>query len=507
MKVLWQDKSALLSLILLLFGWLLAFWPSLAAMESVWRGSDTYTHAYAVPLIILWLLTTSNQKLIGTPQPDWRLSLLLLPVLLGWLLGYAAEIAAISQLFAVLALQLLLISWLGFKLAWQLKFPIFYLIFLLPFGEELHPLLQEITADLTVFFLHLIGTPVFREGLYITTPVGHFEVAVACSGLRFLIASLAIGTLFAHLTFQSLKRQLLFIMALVVVSVLANGLRAFVLIWIAEQTNMAYGFGDDHYVYGWLVFALVLLSMFYLGGRFSDFPTNTSQQTETVLEVATEPHHAKITALSVDVRHIGVTLTFFAIFGFWSQSLPLQQAPVEPLAALNWPQSTVLTSNERDDWGISFPKSQRSSLLSLPGKVSIYRAEFAHRQVEGELVGWANQLFNQKTWTIIQATPLQFGQVDAKLLRLKNLAGQERLVIFWYQVGNFTGYRDLSVKLAQLQALLSGNTALGQINAVSVLPQQSGVDQAGLIKLAVELAQTPSLQSVSADSSLPQENR
>ncbi len=507
MKVLWQDKSVLLSLILVLFGWLLAFWPTLIAMESVWRGSDTYTHAYAVPLIILWLLTTSNQTLIGRPQPDWRLSLLLVPVLLGWLVGYAAEIAAFSQFFTVLALQLLLVSWLGFKLAWQLKFPIFYLIFLLPFGEELHPLLQEITADLTVFFLQLSGTPVFREGLYITTPVGHFEVAVACSGLRFLIASLAIGTLFAHLTFQRFKRQLLFIVALVVVSVLANGLRAFVLIWIAEQSNMAYGFGDDHYVYGWIVFAMVLLSMFYLGGRFSDFPSKTSQDADTMLEVATDSVPVKTAAWPTAIAYSSVTLTLFAFIGFWGQSLPLQQVPTIPLTALNWPQSKVLTSSERDDWGISFPSSQRSSLLSLPNKVSIFRAEFAHRQVEGELVGWANHLFNQKNWTVTKASPVQFGQVDAKLLQLKNLAGQERLVIFWYQVGRFTGYRELSVKQAQLQALFSGNTELGQINAVSVLPQQSGIDQAGLIKLATELAQMPSLHRGNAESSLSQETR
>jgi exosortase len=82
-------------------------------------------------------------------------------------------------------------------------FPIFYLIFMVPFGEALNPPLQDITAILSVAMLQWSGIPVFREGLYLATPIGQFEVAVACSGLRFLIASVAIGTLFCYLTYRT----------------------------------------------------------------------------------------------------------------------------------------------------------------------------------------------------------------------------------------------------------------------------------------------------------------
>ncbi len=488
MKILWQDKTALIRLLLLLAAWFVLFWPSLVAMEAVWRGSDTYTHAYAVPLIILWLLSTSQQPLSGRPSADWRLSLLLLPLLLLWLVGYAAEVAALSQLMAVLALQLLLISWLGLKLAWQLKFPIFYLIFLLPFGEELHPMLQDITADLTVFFLQLSSIPVFREGLYISTPVGHFEVAVACSGLRFLIASLAIGTLFAHLTFRSFRRQCVFLLALVLVSVLANGLRAFVLILIAEQSNMVYGFGDDHYIYGWLVFGLVLLLMFYLGGRFSDFPATASSDatsaTTTPAQALPQPATAWL--------HTILSLGLCALFWCWGQQLPLQVAPATPAAALQWPGSTP-QPDHHNDWGIDFPHSQRQSLLQLPDQLALFRAEFGHRQTEGELIGWANRLYNQKRWTQTASRELQLGLINARLTELKSLSGETRLLVHWYQIGDFSGHNDLAIKLAQLRALLSASPALGQINAVSVLVTDPAVDESRLLQLAAQLAATSAL--------------
>lgn len=500
MKILWQDKTALMRLLLLLAAWFVLFWPSLVAMEAVWRGSDTYTHAYAVPLIILWLLSTSQQPLSGQPRADWRLSLLLLPLLLLWLVGYAAEVAALSQLTAVLALQLLLISWLGLKLAWQLKFPIFYLIFLLPFGEELHPMLQDITADLTVFFLQLSSIPVFREGLYISTPVGHFEVAVACSGLRFLIASLAIGTLFAHLTFASFRRQCLFLLALILVSVLANGLRAFVLIVIAEQSNMAYGFGDDHYIYGWLVFGLVLLLMFYLGGRFSDFPAPAaSEQQPAESQTSTNAAHTPSAGQPPATAwlHAMLSLSLFALFWCWGQQLPLQVAPATPAAALQWPGSTP-QPDHHNDWGIYFPHSQRQSLLQLPGQLTLFRAEFGHRQTEGELIGWANRLYNQKRWTQTASRALSLGLINARLTELKSLSGETRLLVHWYQVGNFSGHNDLAIKLAQLRALLSASPALGQINAVSVLVTDPAQDESRLLQLAAQLAATSALPPAAA---------
>mgnify|MGYP004701584205 CR=1 FL=1 len=520
MNVLWQNKLALAYLTLLILGWFGLFWPSLVQMESVWRGSDTYTHAYAVPFIIAWLLATSPQQLQGGPAADWRLSLLLLPVLLFWIIGYATDIAAVGQLSAVLALQAILISWLGLPLAKQLKFPIFYLIFLLPFGEELHPLLQNITADLTMIFLNLSQIPAFREGLYITTPVGNFEVAVACSGLRFLIASLAIGTLFAHLSFISIYRQLLFMVVLVIVSIIANGIRAFFLIFIAEKSNMAYGFGADHYVYGWVVFGLVLLLMFYLGGKFSDMPAQKADQEEQEGQAAlsttaatTAPTTAPATASPVStvtssqqwIKQCSVVLVLFAAFFGWSRSLPLLVPPTQPPAALAsaaqagqhsiWSQSIALShgAEAASNWGIYFPHSLRSSLLRLPNGAEVYRAEFGHRQQQGELVNWSNQLFNGKHWTIVSQQTITLADQPARLLELSSLQGQRRLVLFWYQVADRRDFRTLPIKLAQLQALMTADTRPAHINAVSVLTTNALDDRAQLRTIAEQLLQQGSL--------------
>lgn len=475
-------KMSWLVLVLALVLWALLFWPTLLQLESVWRGSDTYSHAYFIPLIVLWLFHRSHRQIPRLPQADWRPLLLIVPVLLLWLVGFASDTGAIAQLATILCLQLILISWMGCRLAKHYQFAVFYLIFMLPFGEELHPMLQNITADLSVWFLRLAAVPVFREGLYLSTPVGHFEVAVACSGLRFLITSLAIGTLFAHLTYQTLWRQLLFMVALVLFSIFANGMRAFLLIYIAEQTDMAYGFGDDHYIYGWLVFGLVLLVMFWLGGKFTDIAPKTSASSAKTAENGLAP---QAQSQGFSATQLGYLVLLFAGFMLWRISLPLASVPETPAAALSFTDATALQDS---DWGIHFVASQKQSLLKTADGTEFYRAEFAHRQQKGELVSWSNKLFKEKYWTITLQQPWQRDDLEAQMLVLKDLSGNSRTLVYWYQVGEQSAVSNWKIKLAQTLALLSGSSQYGQFNAVSINAELKA-DDARLLRAVQRLQQ------------------
>ena len=102
-------------------------------------------------------------------------------------------------------------------------FPLAYLLLAVPFGEALIPPLIDFTADFTVTALQLTGIPVYREGSFFTIPSGNWSVVEACSGLRYLIASFTLGTLYAYLTYRSLKRRLIFIALSVIVPIIANG--------------------------------------------------------------------------------------------------------------------------------------------------------------------------------------------------------------------------------------------------------------------------------------------
>lgn len=219
----------LLSILVLLFAtWLGLFRDSVMATVAIWERSETFAHCFLILPICIYLLHRDWPVLKHLPvKPNLWLLLPLSGGLILWLFGDLAHIAAIEQFATFLILPLLCWLVLGNQIASRMWFVLLFWMFSVPEGEFLIPLLQEITADFTVMAIQLTGIPVYREGLYIAIPGGLFEVAVACSGIRYLIASLTLGCLFAYLTYYKWHKRVLFVLFSLVLPIIANGIRAY----------------------------------------------------------------------------------------------------------------------------------------------------------------------------------------------------------------------------------------------------------------------------------------
>lgn len=252
---------------------LVLFAPVLADMVRQYWDSSTYNHVLFVPLILGWLVQLRGAELAKlTPRGFWPGLLLLAGALLLWLLGDISGLALATHLALVLALQACVITMLGVRVAAALLFPLAYMLFLVPFGDELVPSLQTITAKLTIALTVWSGIPAQINGVFIDTPAGLFEVAEACSGVKFLIAMIALGTLAAHLCFSSWRRRAVFMMVAVLLPILANGVRAWGTIYIAQSQGIEFAAGFDHIFYGWVFFALVMGLLLAIAWPFFDRP-------------------------------------------------------------------------------------------------------------------------------------------------------------------------------------------------------------------------------------------
>jgi EpsI family protein len=147
-----------------------------------------------------------------------------------------------------------------------------FLFFAVPFGEFMVPSMMSWTADFTVSALQLTGVPVFREGLQFVIPSGNWSVVEACSGVRYLIASFMVGTLFAYLNFRTPGRRALFIAVSLLVPILANWVRAYLIVMLGHLSGNKLAAGVDHIIYGWVFFGLVIGVMFTIGARFGQSP-------------------------------------------------------------------------------------------------------------------------------------------------------------------------------------------------------------------------------------------
>ena len=240
-------------------------------MAWQWWDSSTYNHILLIPPILVWLtLQRSGETARLVPQAWWPGLVVVGGALLLWVLGAFSGLNLARQLAVVVMLQGAALALLGPRIAAAQLFPLGYMLTLVPFGDELIPFLQTITAKLTMGLLALTHVPATIDGVFITTRFGYFEVAEACSGVKFLIAMVAYGALVCNVCFQSWLRRAAFMVLSLVVPVLANGVRAWGTIFIAGKTGIAFAESFDHIFYGWVFFALVMALVMAGGWRFFD---------------------------------------------------------------------------------------------------------------------------------------------------------------------------------------------------------------------------------------------
>ena len=242
-----------------------------ADIVGIWWNDSTYNYCLLIVPIIAWLVWQRLPELRQLVPAAWWPGLAVVGVgALGWLLGEASGVDFARQLGLLFMVEGAILACLGKAVARALAFPLFYALFLVPFGEEIVPFMQTVTARIAAVLLALSNVPAHLEGIFITTSAGYFEVAEACAGVKFLIAMAAFGALVANLCYRSWRRRLVFLAMAMVVPVFANGVRAWGTIYIAQLTSVDFAAGFDHVVYGFIFFAIVIALILGIGWRFFD---------------------------------------------------------------------------------------------------------------------------------------------------------------------------------------------------------------------------------------------
>jgi exosortase A len=247
----------------------LLFNQEVTSAIQTWDASTAYNHCFLVIPIAVYLYWDRRHDLAGIPAQPLPAALLLgLPLAAVWLVSERLGIMEGRQLVAISFVEALFLAVLGKRLWWALAGPLLYLYFLVPFGEFLTPKLQDITTFFVRHGLDILGVPAYIDGYVIEIPQGTFFVAEACAGLRFLIASIAFGVLYALLMYRSSARRGVFILVSIIVPIFANGLRAIGIVYLGYILGSAQAAAADHIIYGWIFFSLVILLLIALGLPF-----------------------------------------------------------------------------------------------------------------------------------------------------------------------------------------------------------------------------------------------
>lgn len=260
----------------------LAYWDSFAGMLELWQLSDHHHGTLVLPIAAFLVWRVRNQLATATVEPDKRGILIVALLSFGWLLARLTSIQVIEHLMVLALIPAAAFAFVGPSMTSKLLFPLLFLMLATPVSDALIPHLMRVTADISTALLRLSGFPVFRQGQYISLPGGEFVVADVCSGVRYLLTGIMISSLFAYLSYQTKGKRVAFVAITASVLVIANGVRAYIVMAIASATNLQYFGGRDHIYFGWMLFGVVIMVLMWFGMKYADDEFDLDADTSVV---------------------------------------------------------------------------------------------------------------------------------------------------------------------------------------------------------------------------------
>jgi exosortase A len=438
---------------------LIVYFGTTASMVSIWRRSDTFAHGFLIVPIFLYLVWRDRAELSALrPAPFWpALAGIVLAAVAAWL-GEHLNTVSLPQ-FAVMAMIPLAIwAIFGTQTLRALAYPLAFLFFAVPFGEFLMPRLIDWTADFTVLAIRASGVPIFREGNSFLIPSGRWSIVEACSGLRYLIASLMVGVLFAYLSYRSAWRRALFIVASIVVPIVANWLRAYMIVMLGHLSGNRIAVGVDHIIYGWIFFGVVMALLFFVGSRWRE-------------DQAPQPAHAGRAAdgaASPWPRQAGTVALVAAILvaiGGWSLASVRHDArgadsvAIASLPGANgWTPGPAFSEWQPDIAGAS--GTLREAFVKDGVRIGLHVALFRDQTRDAKAITSLNLLVrpNNARYVELRAghATLEAGG-KALPVRTARVSGADKLDVYqWFWVDGETTASSVMATFYQARALLRG---------------------------------------------------
>ena len=233
--------------------------------------NDNASHIILIPFISAWLIYMEQKRIFRRVSFAYSFAGVLFTisaVTCFWTLRSPATWTH-ADLLAGYALALVLLWISGFVLFFgraaleNARFPLLFLFLTIPLPDALlnHSIyfLQKGSAEVAEMIFDLAGVPALREGFVFY--LAHFSIAVAreCSGIRSSLALLILVLVVGHLLLHTLWRQVVLVIAGVLIMVVKNGVRIATLTILAEYVNPGFLYGRLHREGGVVFFLLGLV--------------------------------------------------------------------------------------------------------------------------------------------------------------------------------------------------------------------------------------------------------
>jgi EpsI family protein len=159
----------------------------------------------------------------------------------------------------------------------------------------------------------MTGVPALLQGNVIAIPGSAWRVAEACSGINYMMASLAIGYIYAGLAYSSWSHRIGLVGAAAVLPIIANAFRVYATILIAYLGANSIASGMEHYVFGWVVFSAivyVLIAVIGAWGLRHERPTMSAHEERQQIQGPAANRLAAVALIAVVVGGLAPSFAF-----------------------------------------------------------------------------------------------------------------------------------------------------------------------------------------------------
>jgi exosortase len=289
----WRDLGVHNYVKILIIGGLFCFLfrNEIESIVDRWLIDSSWSHGFLIPLFSLYFINQKREEILRCARNgEFRANCLGFVFLIFGILFYPFDIVhlqygylrSIDMIATLGAIVLFLGGWQLIKHTWL---PIAYLVFAVPLPERFYkeltiPMRQWaaiIASGLLDLVPHLEATAngvvidVFYKGKPLEPPL---DVAEACSGMRLLMAFLALGVAMAYLHYRPLWQRIILLASTVPIAILCNIVRVTVTGFIYVLIHPKYAQGIYHDMLGLamlpLAFGLYGLLAWFMSSLFID---------------------------------------------------------------------------------------------------------------------------------------------------------------------------------------------------------------------------------------------
>jgi exosortase len=384
----WRRLTAIYAL---LAGAVVIYAPSAVTLHRLWTDTQgrAYTHGYLIALISLGLIARARGELARLPARPalWALPVLVLLSAL-WLVCWRARLQDLHLILLPVLAGLSVLAALGPAVTRVLLFPLGFLYFAFPLWADLNAVLLAGTVAAERFLIWATGLPALLVGNVVHLPYGALEIAVGCNGLHFFMVGLAVAALNGELARDPPRRRLVWMALMGALSVLGNWIRVFVIVAQAYFTDMrGYLVAVDHYRFGWLVFAALVVLFFWITSRVPIGKT-----------IASRPQVA-LRSRAVPWA-VPVALACAAVLPVWGYAIELRSLDRPLGLQIQWPVASGWSAAPAgSSWQPIYPNATVSGLhrYSNPvqGDIELYCVAYRVQQQSGKLIGYNDSLLGE----------------------------------------------------------------------------------------------------------------